>query len=228
MKIHILTAGMLCVAILTTGACVTRSTYNTAVADREAVKTELDSIRIQSQALAEQVNDLQQIKIDFTKKMEAASSALQRATQQIRAEHAALQERLNRLNYIISQLTAQQNRLRYALRRVNEERPELESIVEEYKSKLNEADGPRAPLVPAPIESTNRQAESAIAPPAQVATQEDPALKPTTTTPAASADPTAANPKPSPANKQTSEPGENDWLSMLKEWAISLWRSIFS
>lgn len=223
MKIHILTAGMLCVATLTTGACVTRSTYNTAVADREAVKTELDSIRIQSQALAEQVNELQQLKINFTKKMEAASSALQQATQQMRAEHAALQERLNRLNYIISQLTAQQNRLRYAIRRVNEERPALESIVEEYKSKLNEADGPRAP-----IESTNLQAESAIAPPAHVATQKDPALKPTTTTPAASADPTAANPKPSPANKQTSEPGEDDWLSMLKEWAISLWRSIFS
>ncbi|MGH7215923.1 MAG: hypothetical protein ACREIG_01660, partial [Nitrospiraceae bacterium] len=158
MKIHLLTAGMLCVAIFTTGACVTRSTYNTAVADREVVKTELDSIRIQSQALAEQVNALQQLKIDFTKKMEAASSALQRATQQMRAEHAALQERLNRLNYIISQLTAQQNRLRYALRRVNEERPALESIVEEYKSKLNEADGPRALLSPAPIESTNLQA----------------------------------------------------------------------
>ncbi len=227
MKIHILTAGMLCVATLTTGACVTRSTYNTAVADREAVKTDLDSIRIQSQALTEQVNELQQLKIDFTKKMEAASSALQRATQQMRAEHAALQERLTRLNYIINQLTTQQNRLRYALRRVNEERPALESIVEEYKSKLNEADGPTALLSPAPIESINRQPETAIAPPAPVATQKDPALKPTTTTPAASADPTAANPKPSPANKQTSEPGEDDWLSMLKEWAISLWRSIF-
>lgn len=228
MKIHILTAGMLCVATLSTGACVTRSTYDTAVADREAVKTELDSTRIQAQALTEQVNELQQLKIGFTKQMEAASSALQRATQQMRTEHAALQERLSRLNYIISQLTAQQNKLRYALRRVNEERPALESIVEGYESKLSEGDGPRAPLSPPPIETTNRQAETAIAPPAHVATQTDPALKSTVTTPAASADPTAANPKPSPTSKQTSEPGEADWLSMLKEWAISLWRSIFS
>jgi len=227
MKIHTLTAGMLCLATIGTGACVARSTYDIAVADREVVKAELDDTRFQSQALTEQVSELQQRKTDLARQMEAASLGLQQATQQMKAEHVALQERLSRLNRIISQLIAQRNRLQYALQRVNEERPALESIVEEYKSKLNEADGPTALLSPAPIESTNRQPETAIAPPAPVANQKDLAIKPTTTTPAASADPTAANPKPSPANKQTNEPAEEDWLSMLKGWAISIWRSIF-
>lgn len=228
MKIRALTAGLLCVAILTTGACVTRSTYDSAVADLEAVKAELDSTRAQSQALTEHVNELQQRKIDLARQMGAVSSELQRATQQMKAEHAALQARLTKLNRIISQLIAHQSRLRYALQRVHEEQPALESIVEKYKFRLSEADGPKAPLSPPPSEGANQQADTALAPPAQVATQTDPALKPTVTTPAASADPTATSPKPSPVNKQPSEPIEEDWLSMLKGWAISLWRSIFS
>ena len=160
--------------------------------------------------------------------MEAVSSELQRATQQMKAEHIALQARLSKLNRTISQLIVQQSRLRYALQRVYEEQPALESIIEKYKSELSEADGSKAPLSPLSIEGTNQQGETALAPPAQVATQTDPALKPTVTTPAASTDQTATSPKPSLVNKQPSEPIEDDWLSLLKGWAISLWRSIFS
>ena len=228
MKIRALTAGLLCVATLTTGACVTRSTYDSAVVDLEAVKAELDSTRVQSQALTEHVNELQQRKIELARQMGAVSSELQRATQQMKAEHAALQARLSNLNRIISQLIAQQSRLRYALKRAYEEQPMLESIVEKYKFQLSEADGPRAPLSPSPSEGANQQAETALAPSGQVATQTDPALKPTVTAPAASAGPTVANQKPSPVNNPPSEPIEDDWLSVLKGWVISVWRSIFS
>ena len=228
MKIHTATAGMLCLAALTTGACVMPSTYGEAVADLEATKAELDSTRTQSQVLTEQVSELQQLKIDLARQMDAASSALHQAKQEMETEHTALQKRLSKLNRTINQLTAQQHSLRYALQRANEERPALQSIVERYKSKLGEGDGPRAPLSPPPIAPTNEQAETALAPPAQVATQTDPAPKPTVTTPAGPTNPTAANPKPQPANKQTSEPVEEGWLSMLKGWVISLWQSIFS
>jgi cell division protein FtsB len=228
MKIRALTAGLLCVATLTTGACVTRSTYDSAVVDLEAVKAELDSTRVQSQALTEHVNELQQRKIELARQMGAVSSELQRATQQMKAEHAALQARLSNLNRIISQLIAQQSRLRYAIKRAYEEQPMLESIVEKYKFQLSEADGSSAPPSSLPIEGANQQAERALAPPARVATQTDPALKPTVTTPAASADPTVANQKPSPVNNPPFEPIEDDWLSVLKGWVISVWRSIFS
>ena len=228
MKIHTATAGMLCLAALTTGACVMPSTYDEAVADLEATKAELDSSRTQSQVLTEQVSELQQLKIDLARHMEATSSAVQQAKQKRETEHTASQERLNKLNRTISQLTAQQNRLLYALQRANEEQPALQSNVERYTSKLSEADGPRAPLSPPPIAPTNELAETALAPPAQVAAQTDPAPKPTVTTPAAPADPTTANPKPQPANKQTSEPVEEGWLSTIKGWVISLWQSLFS
>jgi Skp family chaperone for outer membrane proteins len=226
MKVHTATAWMLCLATLTTGACVTRSTYDAAVADLEAATAELGSTRTQSQALTEQVSELQQLKIDLARHMEAASSALLHAKQKMETEHTASQERLSKLTRTISQLTAQQHSLRYALQRANEERPALQSIVERYTSQLAEADGPRALLSPPLIAPTSEQAETALAPPAQVASQTDPAPNPTVTTPAAPADATAATPQP--ANKQTSEPVEWGWLSTLKGWIISLWQSIFS
>ena len=228
MKIYTATAGMLCLTALTAAACVMSSTYGKAVADLEATKAELQSTRTQSQALTEQVSELQQLKIDLAGYMEAASSALQRAKQRMTTEHTVSQERLSKLIQIINQLTAEQNRLRYALQRANEERPALQSVVERYKSKLGEADGSRAPLSHPPITPTNEPPETAIAPPVQVAAQTDPAPKPTVTTPESSVGPTAVNPKPQPANKQTSEPVEDDWLSTLKGWIIALWQSIFS
>ena len=228
MKIHTATAGMLCLTALTNGACVMSSTYGKAIADLEATRAELHSTRTQSQALTEQVSELQQLKTDLAGHMEAASSALQRAKQRMTTEHTVSQERLSKLARAISELTAQQNRLRYALQRANEEQPALQSVVQSYKSKLGAADGSRAPLSPPPIAPTNEPAEIVLAPPAQVAALTDPAPKPTVTTPAAPAAPNAVNPKPQPANKQTSEPVEDDWLSKLKGWIISLWQSIFS
>jgi flagellar biosynthesis chaperone FliJ len=226
MKVHTATAGMLCLATLTTGACVMRSTYDVAVADLEATKAELGSARTQSQALTEQVSELQQLKIDLARQMEAASSALQHAKQKMETEHTASQERLSKLARTISQLTAQQHSLRYALQRANEERPALQSMVERYTSKLGEADGPRAPLSPPPIAPTSGQAETALAPSTQVTAQTDPAPNQTVTTSAVPADATAAPPQP--ANKQTSEPVGGGWLSMLKGWIVSLWQSIIS
>jgi septal ring factor EnvC (AmiA/AmiB activator) len=219
---------MLCLAILTTGACVMPSTYDGAVVDLEATKAELDSTRTQSQVLTEQVSELQQLKIDLARQMEAASLALHQAKQEMETEHTVLQKRLSKLNRTISQLTAQQHSLRYALQRANEERPALQSTVERYKSKLGKTDGPRVPLSPPPITPTHQPDETTLAPPAQVAVQTGPVPKPTVTTPAGPANPTAANPKPQSANQQTSEPVEDDWLSMLKGWVISLWQSIFS
>ena len=226
MKTHTATAGMLCLAILTTGACVTRSTYDTAIANLEATRAELGITRTQSQVLIEQVSELQQLKLDLARQMESAWSALMQAKQKMEAEHTASQEWLSKLARTISQLTAQQNSLRYALHRANEERPALQSIVDRYKSEQGEADGPSAPLSPSPIAPTSEQAETALATSAQVTAQTDLAPNPTVTTTAGPADATVAMPKP--ANKQTSEPAGWGWLSTLEGWIISLWQSIFS
>lgn len=227
MKVRTVIAGMLCLTTLTTGACVLRSTYDVAVADLKAKQAELNSTRTRSQAVTERVSELQQLAFDLARQKEAASEALQQVKQQMETEQKYWQERISNLNRTISQLTAEQNSLRYALQRENEERLALQATGEKYPSKPGEADGLRGALSPRPIAPT-KPAEAALTPPAQVAAQPDPAAKPTVTAPAASADPTAANPKPQSANKPTSGPVEDDWLSIFKEWIISLWRSIVS
>jgi hypothetical protein len=228
MKIHTATAGMLCLTALTTGACVMPSTYDKAVADLAATRAEVASTRTESQALTEQINELQQLQIDLAGRVEAASSALDLAKQKMKTERTISQERLSKLAWAIGQLTAQQNRLRYALQRANEERPALQSVVERYKSKLGEANELRASLSPSPIAPGSQQPGTAVAPPTQVAAQADSAPKPTVTAPAASVNPASANQNSQPANRQPPEPVENDWLSMFKGWIISLWQSIFS
>jgi len=227
MKIHLVAAGMLCLVILTTGACVTRTTYEAAIANFEATNVELYSTRAKSQLLIERVRELEQQKVILARETEAALIALLHAKQQAQTEQQFSQERMSRLSDAISQLTAQQNRLRYALRRAREEQPELQATVEMYKSQLGEVDGLGAPLS-TPPERSNQQAEVALASPTQVPAQTGSAPKPTVTAPAVSADPNAGNPKMPSTNKQTSEPVEDDWLSMLMDWAVSLWRSIFS
>ena len=228
MKIRTAAGMMLCLTALTTGACVMPSTYKKAVADLEATRAEIDSIRAQSKALTEELSELQQIKIDLAGRVEAASSALELAKQRIKTERAASQERLGKLAWASRQLTAQQNSLRYALQRANEERPALQSVVEKYKSKLAESNGlSGSQSPPPPIAPTNEQAGAAVAPSAQVTAQADPALKPTVTAPAPPA-PALPNQNPQPANRQPPEPVEDDWLSLLKGWIMSLWESIFS
>ena len=228
MKIHTATAWMLCCVALTTSACVMSSTYNEAVTDLDATKAEIDSTRTQSKVLTEQVNELQQLKTELARQLEEISLAVQQAQRLMQAERAASQSRLNRLSRAISQLNVQQRSLLYALQRANEERPELESMVEGYKSKLGEVDGPGGALSSTPIVSTNEQAGTALAPPSQVAAQTAPVPNSTVTTPAAPTDPAAVNPKPQPAIKPTPEPVEDDWLSIIKGWVTAFWQSLFS
>ena len=226
-KAHIVTVGMLCLVTLTTGACVTRTTYEAAIASLEATNVELYSTRAKSQLLIERVRELEQQKVVLARETETSVFALLHAKQQVETEQQLSQEQISRLSGAINQLTAQQNRLRYALQRAKEEQPELQATVEMYKSKLGEADGLTAPLSTS-LERSNQQAERALAPATQAPAQTDSIPKPIVTAPAASADPNANNPKMPSTNKQPSEPVEDDWLSMLKEWAVSIWRSIFS
>jgi hypothetical protein len=224
MKIQVVTAGMLCLVTFTTSACVTRTTYEAAIANLEATNVELYSTRAKSQLLIERVRELEQEKIVLAKETETAVFALLHAKQRVETEQQLLQERMTMLSGAVSQLTAQQNRLRYALKRAKEEQPELQATVEMYKSKLGEVDGLKASQSTA-LERSNQQAEVALASPKQVPAQTGSTPNPLVTAPA---DPNAGKPKMPSTNKQTSEPVEDDWLSMLKEWAISLWRSIFS
>jgi hypothetical protein len=224
MNLHTATAVMLSLVTLTTGACVTRSTHDVAVADREATKAELYSTKTQSQALTEQLGELQEHRLIIARQLEATSSAYQRATQRMEAERVAWQ-RLNKLSRMVSQLAAQQKSLRYAIHRESKVQPGLQAMVEEYKTKLSEDRGPGTPVSHPLINRTDQPIETA--PPAQVVAQADPPPNPRVTAQAAPAPPPAVKPTPQqPVNKQIPEPVEQDWLSWFKEWVMSFLQSI--
>ena len=222
-KIHIAVIGMLCVATLTTGACVTQSTYDTAATDLEAVKAELHSTSTQTQELTQQVSDLQQRKSDLSRQMVIASSALQQATKEMKVERTASQKRLSNLNRTVKHLTAQQKGLRDGFKRATKEQARLQSAVDSHRPKQGEVDGLSASLVPAPAEP----AKIALVPLAQTPVPNEPAPKPIVTTTAAPVNQPMTIPKPQPAGNQPPEPVEEDWLSFLKNWVASLWQSVF-
>jgi hypothetical protein len=224
MKVHTAVAVMLSLVTLTTGACVSRSTLDVAVADRETTKAELISTKTQSQTLTEQVGELQEHRLIIAKQLEETSSAYRRATQRMEAERVAW-KRLNKLSLMINQLSSQQKSLRVALQREKKAQPELEAMVEEYKTKLAEDSGPGAPVSHPLINRTDNPVETAQ--PAQVVAQTAPVPNPTVMAQAAPATPPAVNPTPQqPVNKQIPEPAEQDWLSWFQEWIMSFLQSI--
>jgi septal ring factor EnvC (AmiA/AmiB activator) len=226
-KIHTAAIGMLCLTTLTTGACVTRSTYDTAAADLGAAKAELRSTRTETQGLTQQVSDLRERQVDLARQIEVASSALQQATKEMKAERTASQKRVSTLNRSIQQLTAQQKSLRYVVKRAAKEQASLQSAVESHASKLGEADGLNASPVPTPAEPANEPAKTVLVPPAQTPVPNEPDPKPTVMARAAPVNHSVATPNPPPARIQPPEPVEDDWLSFLKDWIASLWQSVF-
>jgi len=224
-SIHTAAIGMLCLTTLSTGACVMRSTYDTATADLGTAKVELYSIRTETQGLTQQVNDLQQRQIDLARQKEIASSALQQATKEMKVARAASQKRLSTLNRTIQQLTAQQKSLRYVIKRETKEQARLQSSVDDYTSQLRSIDELRASS-PQPATVTSEPVKTVVVPPAQTPLPNEPAPKPTVMTTAAPVNQPVAAPKPPPARIQPPEPVEEDWLSFLKNWISSLWESV--
>ena len=225
-KIHTVTIGLLCLTTLSIGACVTRSTYDTAAADLEVAKAELHSTRTQTQGLTQQVNDLQQRQTHLARQMEVSLLALRQAVKQMKAERMASQKRLSTLIRTTQQLSAQQKSLRYVFKRETKEQVRLQSAVDSYKSKQGEAERLSASLVTSPAESANEPAKTVLVPPAQTPVANEPAQKPTVMTTAASVNPPLVAPKPTPARIQPPEPVEEDWVTFIRNWISSLLQSV--
>ena len=224
-KIHTAAIGMLCLATLTTGACVTQSTYETATADLEVTKAELQSARVETQGLTQQVSDLQQRKSDLANQMVVASMALEQAKKEIKTERTASQKRLSNLNRTIKYLTAEQKSLRDGFKRATKQRASLQSAVDDYTSKLSSVDELHASPTLPPAAVTNEPIKTALVSPAQTPVPNEPASKPTVTTTAAPVNQPIANSVP-PRAGQPPEPVEEDWLTFLKNWISSLWESV--
>jgi peptidoglycan hydrolase CwlO-like protein len=224
-KIQTAAVGMLCLTTLTTGACVTRSTYDSATADLGATKAELYSIRTETQGLTQQFNVLQERQSDLAKQREVVFSALQQAKKKIHAERALSHTRVTTLNRSIQQLTAQQKSLRNVIKRATKEQVTLQSTVDNYTSQLRSRDELQASTIPQPAAVPNEPAKAAPVPPTQTQVAQAPTPQPTVVTASSPVNQPVAAPKP-PARVQPPEPVEEDWLTFFKNWFASLWESV--
>jgi septal ring factor EnvC (AmiA/AmiB activator) len=218
--------GVLCLAILTTGACVSQSTYETAAADLDATKSELQNARAETQTLAQQVSDLQQRKSDLSKQMVVASMALNQATKEMKAERAASHKRLGNLTRTVKHLITEQKSLRDEFKRATKQRASLQSAVDNYASQLGPVDELTASSTPPPAMTANQPVNTALVPSAQTQVPNEAAPKPAVTTTAAPVGQPAIIPKPQPASNQPTEPAEVDWVTFFRNWISSLWESV--
>jgi regulator of replication initiation timing len=224
-KIPTAAVGMLCLITLTSGACVTRGTYDSATADLGATKAELYSIRTEAQGLTQQFNVLQERQSDLAKQREVVVSALQQAKKKMNAERAASHTRVTTLNRSIQQLTAQQKSLRYGLKRATKEQVTLQLTVDDYTSQLRSREELQASTIPQSAAVPNEPAKAAPVPPAQTQVAQAPTPQPNVVTASSPVNQSVVTPKP-PARAQPPEPVEEDWLTYFKNWFSSLWESV--
>jgi len=215
--------------LLLAAGCAWQSTYDEAVAEREGVKAELQSTKLEQDRLAEQVRVIEPLAQHARQQAEQAHASLRDAIDAAEGEHQIVEERHAKLVQLIDQLTVQQNSLRRSIRQMKAQGPGLQATVDKYRTQLDEADRLSAAAAFAPPPPVHDPIASAAAPPLP-ASHPGPTVTPTSMSsspsiPSADAPPASAT---RPATKRGVEPAEEGFLASMKDWLVSLWRSIFS
>lgn len=212
-----------CFTMLTANGCVMKSTYDAVVQEGESTKSELDRAREEQKLLSRQVNQIERSNAESMREAETATAALQQAKDDAERQRQLSEDQLARLKQKVSQLNKQQGALQYELTVAKENSAALQELVEVYQKKLRDG------------AATGPASSSALEPP--IPKPFDPASIPLpqelpTPTPAPSVEaskPAAAAPgTPTPSSKPVAEAKDAGWFSGIKEWIISLWRSVFS
>jgi hypothetical protein len=210
-------------ALLTVSGCVMQSTYDAALKEGLTTKSELAHELEAQEALTRQVSDLELQNADVMREAESAAAALQQARDDAEHERRQLEEMVARLTQKVAQATKQQRSLRYELTVAKENTAALQERIDVHQRKVQDGiavgrPGPAGePAVHAPFDpSTIPLPEDLPALPAVASQQAVPAPAPI---PAPAASGTKPPEPPSP---------EEDWLTSIKNWLLSLWRSVFT
>ena len=223
--IHTAAIAMLCLATLTTGACVTQRTYETATADLEVPRnpnSRAPEPKHRGSPTSQRPPTTQE------RPRESNGGRLDGA----RASHEGDEGRAYGITKTIEQPRSHDQapgrsteELAGRVQTCNQTAGRLQSAVDDYTSKLRPVDEVHASPTPPPAVMANEPVNTALIPPAQTSAPNEPAPKPTVTPTAASVNQPVANPIP-PLAGQPAEPVEEDWLTFLKNWISSLWQSV--
>ena len=211
-----------CATMLTAGGCVMKSTYDAAVQEGETTKSELDRAREEQKLLARQVSQIEHSNAEALRDAEATTAAVQQAKDEAERQRQLAEEQISKLKQRIAQLTKEHGAVQYELAVATENTAALQELVEVYQRKVRDSAGASVTISPLPETTAPKPFDPATIPTPQDLPPPTPALEPSKPAgvPAPQPPPVSQNP--------AAEPKDSGWLSGVKEWIISLWRSVFS
>jgi hypothetical protein len=218
--------GVACLAIMSAG-CVMKSNYDAVVQESDSYKLELEQAREEQKLYAKQVKELEQSNKDLMRDVEATVTSTLKAQTDMEAERRHAEDQQYKLKQKIWQLLKQQEAMRGELAVAKENGAALQELVDVYKRKVAELPRDVVASSTPDVTPAPKPFDPALLPPVQDLPPPTPApaVEPSK---AASATPTPAPATPPLPAKQKPESAESGWLSTIKEWVVSLWRSIFS
>jgi DNA uptake protein ComE-like DNA-binding protein len=156
-------------AVFLTG-CVSDRTYQAALADTEAAKTELATTRAQKSALEQQVKTLKELNVKFGNEAQAAHDELERIQYGRDKERGSVEGRTKELEDRVKQLASQNRAIRQEYEDAKRHNETLKSLVARYQKELK--DQSRSPgvslapsIAPTPAPSGQAPAPSTSRPP---------------------------------------------------------------
>jgi hypothetical protein len=208
------------VALFGLSACVMQSTYDAAVQEGLTTRTELAQALQEQAALTRQVSELEMRNADAVREAEAAVAVLQQTQAEADQERRQIEQRVSKLKQKVAQAAKQQHALQYEMTVAKENGAALQELIDVYQRKMRDGSLASAnePAVHKPFDpSTIPLAQDLPLPPAPAVTPPQPAPQP------ASVPPPVAAPV-----KHTAPPAEEGWFDSIKNWLVSVWRSVFS
>jgi len=153
-----------------TGCVVSDRKYQEAIAEGDAAKTELATMRTQKSALEQQVKTLKELNVKFGNEAQAAHDELERIQHSRDKERGSIEARTKELEDRVRQLTAQNRAMKSEYEDAKRHNETLKSLVARYQKELKERSvtGSLAPsaatppaMVPAPMPPSAAMAPSA-------------------------------------------------------------------
>jgi DNA uptake protein ComE-like DNA-binding protein len=141
--------GVLVLAAVTTGGCVSSGKYEQAVAEAEDAKNRAEKVQLQKKALEDEVKSLREQKNKLAADLELASSERQRLEDSLGKERGGISTRVRDLEQKIRDLGARGRALQQELDSMKKQNESLKGTVARYQKALKEPPVPVPPRTPA-------------------------------------------------------------------------------
>jgi DNA uptake protein ComE-like DNA-binding protein len=183
--------GVLVLAVMAAGGCVSSKKYEAAVAEAEEAKNKADKVQLQKKALEDEVKSLREQKTKLAADLELASAERQRLEDSLGKERGGTNARVRDLEQRSRDLTARSRALQQELDSIKKQNDSLKATVARYQKALKEPPAslpPAVPVPPRPSAAPATPAASAVVPATPAPAAPQAALSPVNVNTASAAD----------------------------------------